>query len=172
MALMGWGHSAFWAGAGSTGVPPPSTGPVWSYPLWMMTTVQQYSYLGSLWGVCQAWWDRVVLWWALARLCWGLSPRQDRAMRATLVTVRHPVFQTAAQAVRQTAVKPGMRSHHCWNEIGRVAKAWGWSENIYRRVDANETADRLLRASGSTATHLMRELAVELAYHDLKLTGR
>jgi hypothetical protein len=88
-----------------------------------------------------------------------------------LTTLRAPVYTTARAAVRETARHPQMRDLHYWHEIGRVAKAWNWSENVYRRLDANERADRVLRAHGSTATHMDRELAVELAYRGLKRSG-
>ena len=167
MALQSWGHSHYWhvSSTGGGGAPPDAE--TWSYPRW-----QTIHTAGSLFGAVQPWWDwGTELWgfWKAYRRC---SPDQLHALTHAAAVVTTPVYATAQQSVRQTAVKPTMRDHHYWQEVGRVAKAWNWSENVYRRLDANETADTLLRAQGSTVTHMDRELAVELAYHALKDRGR
>lgn len=171
MALQSWGHSAYWAVSSTE---PPSTvvlqsGDVVSYPLWRPVAHHANGItLGSGFGGLQGLWDRTVR----AAKVWACSDQDWRVIDLALDVTRSPIYQTARTAVRETAVKPGMRTHHCWNEIGRVAKAWNWSENVYRRLDANEAAERLLRAEGSTVTRMRRELAVELAYHELKADGR
>lgn len=150
----------------STAAPPAAPFTV-SYPLWFPGIVPLLQ-LGSGFGALQPYWDKLVAFWHLCRMCWGCTPQQLHQLRDTAYVLKHPVYQTARVAVQQTARKPGMRDHHYWHEIARVAKAWQWSENIFRRLDANETADRLLRAGGSTVNHMTRELAVELAYREYK----
>ena len=127
--------------------------------------------LGSGFGVLQSAWDWCA---ACARLLWACrlaTADQVTAVVELVSAITAPIYVTAQQAVRLTAVNPRMRDHHYWRRIGQVAKAKNWSENLYRRVEANEVADNLLRASGSTATHMTRELAVEMAYHAYKERG-
>lgn len=188
MALQSWGHSQYWDGSTGGEPEPGEPGPPWQYPIWQSGGVV----LPSLGGACQGAWEWTL---ALASLAWScrhysaeqlqtterLLPRlgatvtvpEHLAIAERVLTVlQSPVYPLAQQAVRQTAIKPTMRDHHYWRAVGQTAKAWNWSENVYRRLDANETADRTLRAAGSTVTNMDRELAVELAYGALKALGR
>lgn len=176
MALQSWGHSHYWA-ASSTGSTSgaPSTDAFVSYPLWRPGPQQgggQSVSIGSLLGGAQDLWDRAALIVKVLPRLWTCTEPDWCVVNLAIDIVNAPIYHTAKQAVRETATKPQMRDHHYWHEVGRIAKAWNWSENIYRRIDANETADRMLRAQGSTSTKMLRELAVELAYHELKATGR
>ena len=174
MALQSWGHSQYWAVSSTGGGGGSNGNNRRHYPKWQTSIFVHHQMLtcGSLLGGLQAWWDRLCVQWALWRMCRQWTPLEQAAIVRVLTVVRHPIYQTARLAVRDTATKPTMRDHHYWNEVARVAKAWNWSENVYRRLDANEHADRLLRVQGSTVTHAMRELAVELAYQELKAVGR
>jgi hypothetical protein len=127
--------------------------------------------IGSGFGGVQPWWERTRDWLRLAWRCRRLSRPALAAVEDVVAAVQLPIYAVACGAVRETARHPQMRDLHYWREVGRVAKAWNWGENVYRRLDANERADRVLRAQGSTATHMDRELAVELAYRGLKRSG-
>lgn len=167
--LQGPGHSKYWSvsSTSSTGGFVPGIDTEWNYPKWQ-TTVTLFSFPAVFHRV----WEWVSAWWRLNRSVQRLSTEQIEAVTRISSVLAEPVYDIARTAVRQTAVKPVMRDHHYWIEVGRIAKAWNWGENIYRRLDANETADRMLRSQGSTCTHMVRELAVELAYGAYKARGR
>lgn len=170
MALQSWGHSHYWSVSStvSTGGGGPVAEDIYSYPKWAPGPV----IIGSLGGTLQAGWEWFTAWRQLQRTAWGCSTEQLHAVTRIADVLQQPIYGIAQQAVRETATKPGMRDQHYWTEVGRVAKAWNWSENVYRRLDANQTADRMLRATNSTCTAMERELAVELAYGAYKEHGR
>jgi len=117
-------------------------------------------------------WEWFTAWWRLNRACWSCSTEQLEAVTRISTVLQEPVYQVARRVVRETAVKPTMRDPHYWREVGRVAKAWNWGENVFRRLDANEAAHVRLREEGSTCTQMTRELAVELAYGAYKARGK
>lgn len=194
MALLGWAHSKYWGAPG--GVPPEPESHVgrgggfvpWQSHLqtfgagfgalqlayeWLSVFVRVLwrilrcdgERLTAIEGLARCDGDRLL---ALARLarCDG-----DRLLAITRVAhvVDSPLYVAAQRAVRVTATKPGMRDHHYWHEIGRIAKAWSWSENIYRRMHANEAVAR--ETNGPWTDNMDRELAVELAYGAYKDFG-
>lgn len=172
MALQAWGHSAYWSGP-STGGAGTSLG-VGAY---VNFGPQAWGWndcitVGGGFGWLQPYWDRLVALGRLLWTCWRFPADQITAVDHLAVAMDARIYQTAQAAVRVTARTPSMRSHHQWHRIGQVAKARNWSENIYRRIAANDLADQWLRDQGSTATHMTRELAVELAYHAFKDRGR
>ena len=181
--LQSWAHGLFWGGS-SGGGPGPSAEAPSLYP------AVQSVVLGTLWGSVAAGWDR---WRQIGGLVWratGYSEaqlscvttlseqistynsEQTAIVRHVSTLVMSPIYEPARAAVRRVATHPQMREHHYWTEVGRVAKAWGWSENTYRRLAANELAHDYTRHAGSTVSNQPRELAVELAYYGLTSQGK
>ena len=110
---------------------------------------------------------------AIGRLVWAcrrLTAAHVETLGRVVPILSSPAYRMARIAVEQTATHPAMRDHHAWHDIARIAKAWGWSDALYRRMSANETTERLTRVVGSAPSARVRELAVELAYHDYRTT--
>ena len=183
MPVQGWGHSHYWAG--TTEVILPSTEAGAAYPMWQASVITP-----SLFGGLQAGWEagsEQVKSWAywLARL-WrlppdtrlhlgaladrleALGPEKRIAIEQAIEAIEQDGYEAAVKAVGDVAVTPGMRERHVWVNISRKIHEWpGWSENMYRHLDAADRAKRSIREAGSTISNPDLNLMVELAYHAL-----
>ena len=112
------------------------------------------------------WASRLVALWRVGWACRHLTTDEVETIGRVVPILASPAYRYARLAVAQTATAAVMRDHHAWHEIARIAKAWGWSDALYRRMAASETTERLLRVSERTCPSRVRELAVELAYHE------
>ena len=183
MALQHWGHAQYWQ---QHGAPAPGSGTTMvSYPKWWPATHQG---MPSLFGAFQGWWDWCLAIWRLSRVLrpaspaqiaacepvvaalWGASAEAHLAAQRVLDVMGSPAYGIARRIVRETATSPKMRDHHHWREVGRIAEARNWGENVCRSLHANDQMERQMNGEWVPARD--RVLAVELAYQTYVELGR
>jgi hypothetical protein len=105
-------------------------------------------------------------WWQRSQRIQALDRREQAVLERTLAILESPAYQSAKQAVYQTATTLKFTRPEAWIPYSRALKADpGRAENVFRHVRAMDLTDALTRARGSTLSHPELNLSVELAYH-------
>ena len=162
MPVISWGHSKYWRARPNPVVePPPSFG---GYPLWQSSII-----IGSLFGVLQAWWDRVKYAYRWYRAAWSWSADQRRAFQEVARILDSPAWPAAQAAVFATSRAERFNEYQEWAKLGNALRNHhGWAENTWRHLHAVYEIEQHC----SPMSNPDRNLLVELAYHEFAASGR